>query len=41
MAEGKNVSKKWEKYSIEGDKLVRRTTFVLNLSVDLVFFSTS
>ena len=27
MAEGKNVSKKWEKYSIEGDKLVRKNDF--------------
>ena len=27
MAEGKNVSKKWEKYSIEGDKLVRKNIF--------------
>ncbi|RAH15344.1 MAG: 30S ribosomal protein S27ae [Methanobacteriota archaeon] len=27
MAEGKNISKKYEKYSIEGDKLVRKNLF--------------
>ena len=27
MAEGKNVSKKWEKYHTSGDKLVRKNAF--------------
>ena len=27
MAEGKNISKKWEMYTIEGDKLIRKNEF--------------
>jgi len=27
MAEGKNVSKKWEKYDASGDKLIRKNEF--------------
>ena len=30
MAEGKNVSKKWEMYTIEGDKLIRKNEFCPN-----------